>query len=107
MRGTSNLSAFVTEKNIAVATYRSVTRPFVSWKNNKSPLLVVFGCEFIKVLPKSIVDLKVVGLMAGDVQKSLVTGELKVVARCGEANRFAALPMKITPVAREFPCLNQ
>ena len=57
-----------------------------------------FRGEFVEVFPEGIVDLKIVGLVAGDIQKGFVARKFKIIPRGGESDRFAALSVQIAPV---------
>ena len=68
------------ERNITVAAYGGVARPFITREYDKSSILMIFFSESVQVFPECIVDLKIIGLMAGHIQKGFVPGKIKVLS---------------------------
>ena len=68
---------FIPKENIEVAAYGGVARPFITREYDKSSILMIFFSELVQVFPECIVDLKIIGLMAGHIQKGFVPGKIK------------------------------
>ena len=71
---------FIPKENIAVAAYCGVARPFITREYDKSSILMIFFSELVQVFPECIVDLKIIGLMAGHIQKGFVPGKIKILS---------------------------
>ena len=54
------------------------------------------------MLPKRIGDLKIISLMASNIEKRLVTGKVKIFARRSNADCLATLCMHIAPEMRRI-----
>ena len=82
------LPTFVTKHHIAVAAQTGVSRPFVTWEDDKSPILVELGGELVEFIPKRRGDLKVVALVAHRIQKGGVACKFDQFASGVGANGF-------------------
>ena len=74
------MPSFIPKENIAVATHGGVARPFITREYDKSSILMIFFSELVQVFPECIVDLKIIGLMTGHIQKGFVPGKIKILS---------------------------
>ena len=54
------------------------------------------------MLPKRIGNLEIISLMAGNIEKGLVTGKVKILARRSNAYCLATLRMHVAPEMRRI-----
>ena len=71
---------FIPKENIAVAAHGGVPRPFITREYDKSSILMILFSELVQVFPECIVDLKIIGLMAGHIQEGFVPGKIKILS---------------------------
>jgi hypothetical protein len=64
-------------------------------------------CQFVDKIPKGIVDLEIVGLVAAHVKESQVAGKIEIFSGIVDADGFAALPMQIAPIAAKLAIFDQ
>ena len=98
MRRSPDLSPFITKKDIAVAADGCVSGPLIAGKRDKSPFLIIAFSQCIQKLPKSIVNLKVVCLMADHVEKGQIASKIKIFPGIVDTDSLSALTMQITPI---------
>ena len=58
------------------------------------------------MVPETVLDLKIIPLMADNVEEGLVAGEIHVVLDPSDPDGLAALAMKIAPVTRKLAVFN-
>jgi len=97
MRGAPYLSTLVAEIHVTVTADRGIARPLVTGQSQKSVILVELSREIVDLLPEGIVDLEIIGLVAGCVEKGEVARKLEILARGIDADRLAALPVHVAP----------
>ena len=99
VRRTPYRPALGAEIDVAVAADRGVARPFVARQGDEAAVLVEFGGQLVDMRPERVVDLEVVGLVAGRVEEGQIAREREVLARGADADRFARLAVHIRPIA--------
>ncbi len=97
MRGTADLPAFGAEVNIAITAEAGITRPLVSGKRHETSGLIELRAQAIQLEPECISNLKIVALMAGRIDKGLVTGKFEVLPGAVGTDGFLRLPVEIGP----------
>ena len=106
MGTTDNRFALVAKIDIVVATHRRVAGPFIAGEHGEAVGLVAFRRHLVEVGPERAVDLKVVGLMGGDIEKRFVAGKVEIAFQRTNADGFAGLPVQVAPVARDIRLLD-
>ena len=98
MRRSPDLSPFITKKDIPVTADGCISGSLIAGKGDKSPFLIIAVGQCIQKLPESIVNLKVVCLMADHVEKSQIASKIKIFPGVVYTDSLSALTMQITPI---------
>ena len=88
MRRTANLTPLRAKVHITVTANGRVAGPFVSRKGDETALVEKLGREIIQVSPELVINLEVVGLMAGEIEKGAIAGEGEIISRCTDTDRL-------------------
>ncbi len=97
--GAEDRPSFVAVEDVAVAAHAGVARPFVTRHADEAARHVEFGGEPVELVPERVGDLEVVALVADDIDEGLVARVGEIAARRIGADRLAALPVQVAPVA--------
>ena len=86
-------ATFMSEEYIVVTADSGIPRPLVPWENSKSARLVVYFSLFVQVLPKFFLYLKIIRLVTGDIEESLVSCKIQIAFNRVGSYGFACLPV--------------
>src|SRR5262249_56549766 len=91
-------AAFAAEEDVAVAAHASIARPFVAGQAQETARRIERGGQAVELSPERIGDLKIVALMADDVEEGKIARVAKIAFRRAHTYGFAALPVQVAPV---------
>ncbi len=106
MRGAANGAALATEEDVAVAAHAGVARPLVARDAHEAARRVEGGGQAVELSPERIGDLKIVALVADDVEEGEIARVTEIAFRRAHADGFAALPVQVAPIAPQRRGLN-
>ena len=101
MRRAANGSAFAAEEDVAVAAHAGVARPFVAGQADETARRVEFRRQPVELGPERVGDLKVVALVADDVDEGSIARVAEIALRRAHADGLSALPVQIAPIASQ------
>ena len=101
VRASPDGTTFFGEDDVAVTANSRIAGPLIAGKCREPSGLVPVGRHVVQMLPETVLDLKVIPLMADNVEEGLVAGEIHIVLDPSDPDGLAALAMKIAPVTRK------
>ena len=86
-------------EDVAVAAHAGVAGPFVARHADEATRLVECGGQTVELLPEPVGYLKVVALVADDIDEGLVAGVAEIAFGRIGADGLATLTMQVAPIA--------
>ncbi len=99
VRRAADGAAFAPEEDVTVAAHAGIAGPFVARQAHEAAGHIERGRQPIELGPERIGDLKIVALMADDVDEGFIARIAEIAFRRAHADGFAALSVQIAPIA--------
>ena len=99
VRRAADRTAFAAEEDVAVAAHAGIARPLVTGQADETAGDIELRREPVELLPEGIGDLKIVSLVADDVDEGEVAGVAEVAFRRAHADGLSTLAVQIAPIA--------
>ena len=106
MRGAADGATLATEEDVAVAAHAGIPRPLVAGQAYEPTRHVERASQAVEFGPERIGDLKIVALVADDVEEGEIARVTEIAFRRAHADGFAALPVQVAPIAPQRRGLN-
>src|SRR5439155_27273124 len=95
VRGAADGAALATEEDVAVAAHAGIPRPLVAGQAYEPTRHVERGGQAVELGPERVGDMKIVALVADDVEEGEIARVTEIAFSRAHADGFAALPVQV------------